>query len=118
MFDPDLYGEHSWEKLKGMLPKVGCVSGCSVVICSSCQNKTTKRKATYLLCCSHGLLAEENGSIEYDGGDVGPSNVIKEQLKRVKTTGHSKKGKKRIMCTTCLINQNCMHSICTLLIFM
>jgi hypothetical protein len=32
MFDPDLYGEHSWEKLKGMLTKVGCVSGCSVVI--------------------------------------------------------------------------------------
>jgi hypothetical protein len=54
MFDPDLYGEHSWEKLKGMLTKVGCVSGCSVVIRSSCQNKTTKRKATYLLCCSHG----------------------------------------------------------------
>jgi hypothetical protein len=23
MFDPDLYGEHSWEKLKGMLTKVG-----------------------------------------------------------------------------------------------
>ncbi len=36
MFDPELYGEHSREKLKGMLTKVGCVSGCSVVICSSC----------------------------------------------------------------------------------
>jgi hypothetical protein len=81
IIDPDLYGEHSWEKLKGMLPKVGCVSRCSVVIRSSCQNKTTKRKATYYLCCSHGLLVEENGSIEYDGDDVGPSNVVKEQLK-------------------------------------
>jgi hypothetical protein len=78
MFDPDLYGENAWEKLKGMLTKVGCVSGCSVVIRSSCQNKTTNRKATYLLCCSHGLLVEENGSIEYDGDNVGPSNVIKE----------------------------------------
>jgi hypothetical protein len=39
-------------------------------------------------------LVEENGSIEYDGGNVGPSNVIKEHLKQVKTTGHSKKGKK------------------------
>jgi hypothetical protein len=48
------------------------------VIRSSCQNKTTNRKATYLLCCSHGLLVEENGLIEYDGDDVGPSNVIKE----------------------------------------
>jgi hypothetical protein len=107
MFDPDLYGENSWEKLKGMLTKDGCVSGCSVVIHSSCQNKTTKRKATYLLCCSHGLLAEENGSIEYDGENVGPSNVIKEHLKQVKTPGRSKKSKKRIMCTTCVLNQNC-----------
>jgi hypothetical protein len=49
MFDPDLYGENSWEKLKGVLTKVGCVNGCSVVICSSCQNKTTKRKAIYNL---------------------------------------------------------------------
>jgi hypothetical protein len=24
MFDPDLYGENSWEKLKGMLTKVMC----------------------------------------------------------------------------------------------
>ncbi len=87
-----------------MLTKVGCVSGCSVVIHSSCQNKITKRKATHLLCCSHGLLVEENGSIEYDGVNVGPSNDIKEQLKQVKTTGHSKKGKKRIMCTPCLFN--------------
>jgi hypothetical protein len=96
MFDPDLYGENSWEKLKGMLTKVGCVSGCSVVMRDFCQKKTMKQKATYLLCCSHGLLVEENGSIVYDGDDVGPSNVVKEHLKRVKTTGHSKKGKKGI----------------------
>ncbi len=118
IFDPDLYGEHLWEKLKGMLTKAGCVNGCSVVIRSSWQNKTTNRKATNLLCCSHGLLVEENGSIEYDGDNVGPSNVIKEHLKWVKTTGHSKKGKKRIMCTTCLLNWNCMYSICSLLILM
>ncbi len=118
MFDLDLYGEHSWEKLKGMLTKVGFVSECSVVIRSSCQNKTTKRKSTYLLCCSHELLVEKKGSIEYDGDDVGPRNVIREHLKQVKTTGHSKKGKKRIMCTTYLLNQNCMNSIFTLPILM
>jgi hypothetical protein len=118
MFNPDLYGENSWEKLKGMLTKVGCVSGCSVVIRSSCQNKNTKRKATYLLCYSHGLLVEENGSIEYDGDNVFPSNVIKEHLKRVKTTGHSKKGKKGIMCTTCLLNRNCIYLICNVPNFM
>ncbi len=114
MFDPDLYGDNSWEKLKGMLTKVGCVSGCSVVTCDSCQQKTIKWKATYLLCCSHGLLVEENGLIEYDGDDVGPSNVVKEHLERVKTTGHSKKGKKKNMCTTCLLYQNYIHSICNL----
>jgi hypothetical protein len=59
MFDPDLNGENSWERLKGLLTKVGCVSGCSVVIRDSCQKKTIKWKATYLLCCSHGLLVEE-----------------------------------------------------------
>ncbi len=117
MFDPDLYGENSWKKLKGMLTKVGCDSGCSVVMHDSCQENTTKRKATVLLCCSHGLLVEENGLIEYDGDDVVPSNVIKEHFKCVKTTGHSKKGKNRNMCTTCLLNQNCMYSICTSMFF-
>jgi hypothetical protein len=63
-------------------------------------------------------LVEENGSIEYDGDGVGPSNVVKEQLKQVKTTGYSKKGKKRIMYTTFLFNQKFMCSICTLLILM
>jgi hypothetical protein len=80
MFDPDLYGKHLWEKLKVVLTKVGCVSGCSVVMYSFCQNKTTKKKAPYLLCCSYGLFVEENGSIEYDGDKVGPRNVVKEQL--------------------------------------
>jgi hypothetical protein len=113
MFDPDLYGENSWEKLKGMLTIDGCVSGCSVVVRDSCQQKTIKRKANYLFCCSHGLLVEEKSLIEY-GDNVGPSNVIKEHLKHLKTTGHSKKGKKRNMCTTCLLNQECMYSICNL----
>jgi hypothetical protein len=40
MFNPDLYGENSWEKLKGMLTKVGCVSGCNplkdkILICQN-----------------------------------------------------------------------------------
>jgi hypothetical protein len=94
LFDPDLYGEKSWEKLKDMLTKVGCVSGCSLVIRDSCQKKIMKWKATYLLCCSHGLLINEKGAIEDDGDDVGPGNVVKEHLKRVNMPGHSKKGKK------------------------
>jgi hypothetical protein len=35
MFDPNLNEENSWERLKAMLTKVGCVSGCSLVICNS-----------------------------------------------------------------------------------
>ncbi len=46
-----------------------------------------KWKTTYLLCCSHGLLVnEKKGAIEYDCDNVGPSKVVKEHLKRVKTT--------------------------------
>jgi hypothetical protein len=108
MFDPDLYGENSWEKMKDMLTKVGCVSECSLVIRDSCQKKTMKQKATYLLCCSHGLLVDEKGAIEYDGNDVGPSNVVKDHLKRVKMPGHSKKGKKGI----CILPVHCIKIVC------
>jgi hypothetical protein len=44
MFDPDLYGENSWEKLKEMLTNVGCVSWCSIVIHNSSQKKLSNRK--------------------------------------------------------------------------
>jgi hypothetical protein len=54
--------------------------------------KTFKQKAIYLLCCSHGVVINEKGAIGYDGDDDGPSNVVKEQLKREKMPGHSKKG--------------------------
>jgi len=29
-FDSDIFGENDWQKLKGMLSKVGCVSGCKL----------------------------------------------------------------------------------------
>ena len=29
-FDPDMFGEDDWPKLKGLLCKVGCVSGCKL----------------------------------------------------------------------------------------
>jgi hypothetical protein len=49
MFDPDLYGENSWEKLKGILTKVGCVSGCNVVIHNSCQNKNYQMESNLFI---------------------------------------------------------------------
>ncbi len=79
----------SWQKLDVL---VGAVLWYVIPV----KRKPTNWKATYLLCCSHGLLVEENSSFEYSGDNIGPSNVIKEHLKRVKTTGHSKKGKKEI----------------------
>ncbi len=41
-------------------------------------------------------MVEENDLIEHDGNNIEPSNVVKEHLKHVKITGHSKKGKKGI----------------------
>jgi hypothetical protein len=44
MFDPDLYGENSWEKLNEVLTKVGCGSRCSLVIRNSSQKKLSSGK--------------------------------------------------------------------------
>jgi hypothetical protein len=47
IFDPDLYGENSWEKLKEMLAKVGCDSGCKLVICNSSQKLSNRKQLIY-----------------------------------------------------------------------
>jgi hypothetical protein len=61
-----------------MLTKVGCISGCKLVIRNSNHKKTVYQTATCLLYCSHGLVIKEKSGIEYDGEDDGPSNVKKE----------------------------------------
>jgi hypothetical protein len=53
-FDPDIFGENDWPKLKGMLCKVGCVSGCKLTTKFSTPSKQHHtRKASYCLSCTH-----------------------------------------------------------------
>jgi len=90
-FDPDIFGENDWPKLKGMLCKVGCVSGCKLTTQFS---KTSKqhhmRKATYCLSCTHAIKGRFTGSSIFNDDDIGPINVVTEQIKRTKTKGSMK----------------------------
>ena len=38
-FDPKIFNENSWTMLKGLLTKVGCVSGCRLVVSHSASRK-------------------------------------------------------------------------------
>ena len=86
-FDPDIYGENSWPQLHDMLTKVGCVSGCRLVLrqCRVC--RTYQRKISYELWCTHGIVMSNKGSSVFMDDNIGPSNVKTERIKRVKTTG-------------------------------
>ena len=47
--------------------------------------KTCNRLATYTLRCTHGRVYQNYGASTFEEGDVGPSNVVTEFIKRVKT---------------------------------
>jgi hypothetical protein len=82
-FDPNLYGENSWDDLKSMLMTPGCVSGCTLVQRSS-RGRSHYRKCTRYLCCTHSLLVTDKSNSVYDGDNVGKSHVKPEFLKRNK----------------------------------
>ncbi len=86
-FDPDIYGKNSWMQLKSTVTQIGCVSGCRFVLHYTDQRPTLHWKACYELWCSHRSLFQNNGSSNYLNDNVGPSNVVTEHLKRVKTSG-------------------------------
>jgi hypothetical protein len=86
-FDLDINNENSWMKLKSTLTQVGCVSGCRLVLRYTDQRQTLHWKACYKLWCSCRLLFQNNGSSNYLSDNVGPSNVVTEHLKHVKTFG-------------------------------
>ena len=52
-FNPDIYGEHScsWPQLHSMLTKVGCVSGCRLVVRTSLGGRFNQQKVSYQLWC-------------------------------------------------------------------
>jgi hypothetical protein len=89
-FDPEIFNENSWPKLKKMLTKVGCVSGCRLTVSHADTRKTCNCLAAYTLRCTHGYLFRNKGASTFEEGDVGPSNVVTEFIKRVKTKGATK----------------------------
>ena len=89
-FDPKIFNENSWPMLKDMLTKVGCVSGCGLTVSHVAFRKTCNRLATYTLLCTHGLVYKNSGASTFEEGNVGPSNVVTEFIKRVKTKGTMK----------------------------
>jgi hypothetical protein len=98
MLNPDLYEENSWKRLKAMLTKWGCVSGCSLVIRNSNKKLSIgKQHICFIVLMSWGSMkrVELNMMVTMLGQAM--SNVKKEYLKFVKSPGHSFKGKK-IMC--------------------
>jgi hypothetical protein len=58
-FDPDIYDENSWMKLKSTLTQVGCISGCRLVLRYTDQRQSLHRKACYKLLCSHRSLFQK-----------------------------------------------------------
>ena len=61
-FDPNIYGEDSWEDLKSMLMTPGCVKGCTLVLRNS-KAPSHYRKCTRYLCCTHSLLVSINQKV-------------------------------------------------------
>ena len=88
--DPEIFNKNSWPKIKDMLTKVGCVSGCRLSVSHMDTRKTCNRLASYTLRCTHGFLYRNNGASAFEEGDVGPSNVVTEFIKRVKSKGAMK----------------------------
>ncbi len=76
--------------LKDMLTKVGCVSGCRLAVSHTSSRKSCSRLATYTLRCTHGFVFKNSGGSTFEEGNIGPSNVATEFIKRVKTKGAMK----------------------------
>ncbi len=89
-FDPELFNENSWPMLKNVLTKVGCVSGCRLALSHTSSRKSSSRLATYTLRCTHGFVIKKSGGSTLEEGNIGPSNVATEFIKRVKTKGAMK----------------------------
>ena len=76
--------------LKDILTKVGCVSGCPLTVSHVAFRKTCNRLATYTLRCTHGTVYRNSGASTFEEGNIGPSNVVTEFIKQVKTKGAMK----------------------------
>ena len=75
---------------KDVLTKVGCVSGCRLAVSHTASRNTCNRLVTYTLRCTHGFVYQNSGDSTFKEGNIGPSNVVTEFIKRVKTNGAMK----------------------------
>jgi hypothetical protein len=76
--------------LKDMLTKVGCVSGCRLTVSHVAFTKTCNCLATYTLRCTYERVYRNSGASTFEEGNIGPSNVVTEFIKQVKTKGAMK----------------------------
>ena len=70
-----------------MLVNACRASGFRLATKFSSNRVTLHRKATYEMCCSHGVSIKMASGYIFDGDDVGASNVRKERIKHVKSVG-------------------------------
>ena len=80
-FDPQIFNENSWPKIKDVLTKVGCVGGCRLSVSHADIRITCNCLASYTLRCTHGILYRNNGASTFEEGEVGPSNVVTKFIK-------------------------------------
>jgi len=81
--------------MKGMLCKVGCVSGCKLTTqysypSQSPSNQSQNRKVTFFLSYTHAIKGRFSGSSIFNDDDIGPINVVTEQIEWTKTKGSLK----------------------------
>ena len=85
MFDPALYhGPDSWEDLKRMLCKTGCVSGCKIST-RQIRRPNSSKKKSFTLACQHYRTYESRTAITFTPSTVGPNNVVAQKMKRQKS---------------------------------
>ena len=76
--------------LKDVLTRVGCVSGCRLAVSHVAFRKTCNCLAMYTLRCTRGRVYQNSGASTFKEGNIGPSNVVTEFIKQVKTKGAMK----------------------------
>jgi hypothetical protein len=90
MFPTTYLGLESWPALVEIVKQ--SISGCSLFVRQVSNRKSHMRKVSYHLSCCHCCWYESNSAATFTDDRVGPTNVPKEHLKRVKKSGNNLKG--------------------------
>ncbi len=98
-----------------MLTKVGCVSGCRLIAHQVWDKRNCFWKKSYELWCSHGVIMKNKRSSMFIDVNVGPSNVTKERLKRVKSKGATRGNVNVLVDFFVFFNTNCHILFCIIL---